>query len=90
MPSSSGSPAQFGPRVLRAPKALDQVRRELDEYFAGRRQRSTSSSTFARTPAFNRQVLEELAGSSTDTRRPTERLPRRSATRAPRGPSAPS
>ena len=28
---------QFGPRVLRTPKALDRVRSELDEYFAGRR-----------------------------------------------------
>ena len=28
---------QFGPRVLRSPKAVDRVRRELDEYFAGRR-----------------------------------------------------
>ena len=27
----------FGPRVLRTPSALDRVRRELDEYFAGHR-----------------------------------------------------
>ncbi len=26
-----------GPRVLRAPRAVDQARRELDEYFEGRR-----------------------------------------------------
>src|SRR5688572_25023984 len=26
-----------GPRVLRSPRAVDGVRRELDEYFAGRR-----------------------------------------------------
>jgi methylated-DNA-[protein]-cysteine S-methyltransferase len=28
---------RFGPRVLRSPQALDRVRVELDEYFAGRR-----------------------------------------------------
>ncbi|HZC74543.1 MAG TPA: hypothetical protein VE220_01100, partial [Gaiellaceae bacterium] len=27
----------FGPRVLRSPQALDRVRAELDQYFAGRR-----------------------------------------------------
>ena len=37
-PSSSRLARQFGPRVLRSPHALDRVRDELDEYFAGHRQ----------------------------------------------------
>lgn len=48
----------FGSRVLRAP--LDTVRRELDEYFAGRRQ-AFDLSLDLRVAPFNEQVLRELA-----------------------------
>jgi methylated-DNA-[protein]-cysteine S-methyltransferase len=50
----------FGPRVLRAPKALDRVRRELDEYFAGRRHTFDLELDLRATPEFHRRVLEEL------------------------------
>ncbi len=48
----------FGRRVLRAP--LDYVRRELDEYFAGRRQ-DFDLPLDLRVAPFNEQVLHELA-----------------------------
>jgi methylated-DNA-[protein]-cysteine S-methyltransferase len=48
----------FGPRVLRAP--LDDVRRELDEYFAGRR-RAFDLALDLRVAPFHEAVLEELA-----------------------------
>ena len=48
----------FGVRVLRAP--LDDVRRELDEYFDGRR-RDFDLPLDLRVAAFNEAVLHELA-----------------------------
>jgi methylated-DNA-[protein]-cysteine S-methyltransferase len=48
----------FGSRVLRSP--LDTVRRELDEYFAGRRQ-AFDLTLDLRVAPFNEQVLHELA-----------------------------
>src|SRR5574337_293960 len=50
----------FGPRVLRTPKALDGVRRELDEYFAGRRHAFDIELDLHATPEFHRRVLAEL------------------------------
>jgi methylated-DNA-[protein]-cysteine S-methyltransferase len=50
----------FGPRVLRTPAALDRVRRELDEYFAGRRQAFDLELDLRATPEFHRRVLAEL------------------------------
>jgi methylated-DNA-[protein]-cysteine S-methyltransferase len=52
---------QFGPRVLRASKPVDRVRRQLDEYFAGRRRAFDVERDLRVVPAFNRRVLEELA-----------------------------
>jgi len=52
---------QFGPRVLRSSKPVDRVRRELDEYFAGRRQQFEVEPDVRFLPAYNRIVLEELA-----------------------------
>jgi methylated-DNA-[protein]-cysteine S-methyltransferase len=49
---------RFGVRVLRAP--LDPVRRELDEYFEGRR-RSFDLALDLRVAPFHEQVLHELA-----------------------------
>src|SRR4051812_35995255 len=48
----------FGVRVLRAP--VDDVRRELDEYFAGKR-RDFNLPLDLRVAAFNGEVLRELA-----------------------------
>jgi methylated-DNA-[protein]-cysteine S-methyltransferase len=51
---------QFGPRVLRTPKALDRVRAELDEYFAGHRHAFDLKLDLSATPEFHRRVLEQL------------------------------
>jgi methylated-DNA-[protein]-cysteine S-methyltransferase len=51
----------FGVRVLRSPRPIDPVRRELDEYFAGRRQRFDLDVDVALLADFNRRVLRELA-----------------------------
>jgi methylated-DNA-[protein]-cysteine S-methyltransferase len=51
----------FGPRVLRTPKALDRVRRELDEYFAGRRHAFDLELDLRTVPEFHRRVLDELS-----------------------------
>jgi methylated-DNA-[protein]-cysteine S-methyltransferase len=48
----------FGARVLRSP--LDEVRRELDEYFVGRRQ-AFDLPLDLRVAPFHEQVLRELA-----------------------------
>ena len=51
----------FGPRVLRTPKAVDRVRRELDEYFAGRRTAFDLQLDLRAVPEFHRRVLDELS-----------------------------
>jgi methylated-DNA-[protein]-cysteine S-methyltransferase len=53
--------ADFGARVLRIPRRTDHVRRELDEYFAGRRREFDLATDLSPAPAFQRQVLHELA-----------------------------
>lgn len=50
-----------GPRVLRSPRTVDGVRRELDEYFAGRRRTFDLELDLRALPPFTVQVLEELA-----------------------------
>ena len=50
---------RFGLRVLRAP--LDGPRRELDEYFEGRRETFELDVDLSTVAPFNRRVLEELA-----------------------------
>jgi methylated-DNA-[protein]-cysteine S-methyltransferase len=50
----------FGPRVLRSSKAVDEVRRELDEYFAGRRHAFDLELDLRAAPEFHRRVLAEL------------------------------
>jgi methylated-DNA-[protein]-cysteine S-methyltransferase len=52
---------QFGPRVLRAAKPIDTVRRQLDEYFAGTRRDFDLDWDVRWLPAYNQRVLEELA-----------------------------
>jgi methylated-DNA-[protein]-cysteine S-methyltransferase len=50
-----------GPRVLRAPSAVELVRRELDEYFAGKRQVFDLSLDLRGTTPFTAEVLRQLA-----------------------------
>jgi methylated-DNA-[protein]-cysteine S-methyltransferase len=50
----------FGARVLHSPRPLAQARRELEEYFEGRRRSFALSVDLVRLPAFQRTVLEEL------------------------------
>lgn len=50
-----------GPRVLRSPRNVDPVRRELDEYFAGRRHAFDLDLDLRALPAFTISVLRELA-----------------------------
>jgi methylated-DNA-[protein]-cysteine S-methyltransferase len=53
--------SDFGARILRLPKRLDHVRRELDEYFEGRRREFDLVTDLSPVPAFHQQVLHELA-----------------------------
>jgi methylated-DNA-[protein]-cysteine S-methyltransferase len=53
--------ARVSPRVLAAPRALDPVRRELDEYFAGARRRFEQPVDLQLTRGFGRRVLEATA-----------------------------
>lgn len=50
----------YGTRVLRAPRPLESARRELDEYFAGRRREFDLPVDLAALPEFQRLVLSEL------------------------------
>jgi methylated-DNA-[protein]-cysteine S-methyltransferase len=50
----------FGPRVLRSAAPVDRARRELDEYFEGRRRDFDLAVDFTPLPDFQRRVLEEL------------------------------
>jgi len=50
------------PQIVEDPKALDRVRREMDEYFEGRRRRFTTRVDWTLAPrGFPRRVLEETA-----------------------------
>ncbi len=51
---------QVSPRVLRAPGRLDEVARELDEYFAGRRHAFDVPVDLQLARGFRRAVLEKL------------------------------
>jgi methylated-DNA-[protein]-cysteine S-methyltransferase len=53
--------ARFGTRVLHAPRPLARARKELDQYFAGRRRDFDLSVDIEWLPDFQRGVLEELA-----------------------------
>jgi len=50
-----------GPRVLRAPRAVDSARAELDQYFAGRRRAFDLPVDLRGQPGFAVAVLAELA-----------------------------
>jgi methylated-DNA-[protein]-cysteine S-methyltransferase len=51
----------YGPRVLRSAKPVERLRRELDEYFEGRRHEFELELDLRFVPAYHRQVLDELA-----------------------------
>ena len=51
----------FGARVLRVPRRLDSPRRQLDEYFEGRRTSFELETDLTPLPEFQRIVLTELA-----------------------------
>jgi methylated-DNA-[protein]-cysteine S-methyltransferase len=51
----------ISPRVLEAPRRLDAVRRELDEYFAGRRRDFDVPVDLVLTHGFGRRILEATA-----------------------------
>jgi methylated-DNA-[protein]-cysteine S-methyltransferase len=51
----------FGPRVLRSAKPVDRVRRELDEYFEGRRREFEIEPDVRGVSEYYRRVLSELA-----------------------------
>lgn len=53
--------ARVSPRVLEAPASLDEVRRQLDEYFAGRRRRFDVGVDLALVRGFTRRVLRATA-----------------------------
>src|SRR5688572_11137039 len=52
---------RVSPRVLEAPARLDGVRRELDEYFDGRRQRFDTPIDWSYLAGFTREVLRATA-----------------------------
>src|SRR5947209_13534289 len=51
----------LGTRILRSPKPVDEVRRQLDEYFERRRHDFELDVDLRLTADFSRRVLEELA-----------------------------
>jgi methylated-DNA-[protein]-cysteine S-methyltransferase len=51
----------FGSRVLRSPRPTDEARRQLDEYFSGRRREFDLEIDLRAARDFGRTVLEELA-----------------------------
>jgi methylated-DNA-[protein]-cysteine S-methyltransferase len=51
----------FGVRVLQSGRPIDPARRQLDEYFAGKRQRFDLAVDLKLQADFNRRVLRELA-----------------------------
>jgi len=53
--------ARISPRMVEAPARLDPVRRELDEYFEGRRREFDLDLDWRLTSGFRREVLRETA-----------------------------
>jgi methylated-DNA-[protein]-cysteine S-methyltransferase len=51
----------FGARVLRSPRPTDDVRRQLDEYFAGKRRRFDLPVDLRLAQEFRAAVMKELA-----------------------------
>jgi methylated-DNA-[protein]-cysteine S-methyltransferase len=53
--------SDFGARVLRVPRRVDPVRRELEEYFEGSRREFDLPLDLSAVSAFHREALHELA-----------------------------
>src|SRR5260221_8256158 len=53
---------RVSPRVLESPAALDDDRRQLDEYFAGRRHDFDLSLDWCTVSGFGKRVLDACAG----------------------------
>ena len=53
--------AKLSPRIIEAPARLDDIRRELDEYFEGRRTSFDLRLDWALTRGFTRRVLQATA-----------------------------
>lgn len=53
--------ARISPRVLEAPAALDEERRQLDDYFAGRRRAFELALDWQLAPGFRGAVLHAIA-----------------------------
>ena len=56
-----GLAAEVSPRVLKSPRHTQEVRRELDEYFDGRRRRFDLRVDWSRLSGFRRDVLRRTA-----------------------------
>jgi len=54
--------AKLSPRILASPRQLDEPRRELEEYFAGKRQRFDLPLDWSLSHGFSRRVLEATYG----------------------------
>ena len=52
--------AKVSPRVLRAPRRLDEAARQLDDYFAGRRRQFEVPVDLQLSAGFRREVLQHL------------------------------
>ena len=76
-----------GPRVLRSPRSVDHARRELDEYFAGKRRSFDLQLDLRAMPPFTLEVLDELARVPYGETTTYGALRSASATRAPRAQS---
>ena len=57
----AGLASALSPRVLESPRRLDDVRRQLDEYFAGRRSIFDLTVDWSLVRGFNRRVLRATA-----------------------------
>jgi methylated-DNA-[protein]-cysteine S-methyltransferase len=53
--------SEISPRILEAPKATEEVRRELEEYFDGKRRGFTVRVDMSPLAGFRRKVLEQTA-----------------------------
>jgi len=53
--------AKLGPRILRAPRRLDPVAREIDEYFAGTRQAFDLELDYSLSAGFRQLVQRHLS-----------------------------
>ncbi len=51
----------FGARILRVPRRIEEIRRELDEYFEGNRREFDLQLDLTPVAGFKRQALTELA-----------------------------